>query len=477
MTQAGPSLWQLAADRLELRQRQHSDRYPWQIPPDTIPTHGLWLVEGGRGIGKTQAIAQYVDEHVRGPACDPKSKGGHRISIVAPTLADAAESVCTGPSGIVQYSPGARVVAPHGGLKLIWPNKAEAKLFSGATKKEVDRLRAGGNRCLVVVEEAAAIPHLGSALANARLGLRLGPNPHLVSASTPRPRPDYIAMRNRAIITHGRTKDAHKLGADVIAALYAEYGGTSLGLQELDGLLLDVAAGALWQLQQLDEDRRDPQEVPPLYRVVVAVDPAVTSGPGADETGIVVAGMDKPWASGGHGYVLADRSGRYSPAEAWGVACRVASEYDVDAIVYEVNQGGDYITKAAQDAWTDLSNRNLVEGPLPRLIPVRAKVGKRLRAEPIAAQYEQRRWHHVGMHRLLEDQLTRWEPGKKWRHSGPPGSDEAESDSPDRLDALVYTAIELTGAAGPAVVTFPTLTPSGVTPGYGSWDALRRVQY
>jgi phage terminase large subunit-like protein len=468
-------VWGLVADGLERRQRREEERYSWQVPPDPIPTQGMWLLEGGRGIGKTQAIAAYADQHVHGPPCDPFARGGHRLAIVAPTLGDAAESVCAGPSGIMRYSPTARLVTELGGAKLVWPNGAEAKLFSGRTKLEVDRLRAGGNRCLVLIEEAAAIPHLSTALAHAKFGLRTGPRPHLVAASTPRPRPDYIEMRNRAIITHGRTQDAHRLGKDVIAALYGEYGGTSLGRQELDGALLDTAQGALWRLDQLDADRRDGP--PDLSRVVLGVDPAVTSGPGSDETGIIVAGIDQPWPSGGHGWVLADKSGRYSPARAWEIACLTASEYAVDAIVYEVNQGGDYVTKAAKDAWAALDREGRVEGPLPRLIPVRAKAGKRLRAEPIAAQYEQRRWHHTGMLARLEDQLCQWEPGKKWRNVGPPGSDEVQVDSPDRLDALVYCAIELTGAAAATVVSFPILSAPVASASPYEWQGLRNVQY
>jgi phage terminase large subunit-like protein len=216
------------------------------------------------------------------------------------------------------------------------------------------------------------------------------------------------------IMTSGSTfENAANLSETALVELRARYEGTRIGRQELYGELLEDIDGALWSRTQLDQDRVE-EEPPRLARVVVSVDPAATANEGSDETGIIVAGKD----SKGHGYVLADYTVKASPLE-W--AKRVVDAYDAhqaDTVVVEVNHGGDMIPTLLRQVRPSLPIRS-----------VRATRGKQLRAEPIAAMYEQGRISHVGPFEKLEDQMTSWTPD--------------DPKSPDRLDALVWAMTDL----------------------------------
>jgi phage terminase large subunit-like protein len=187
--------------------------------------------------------------------------------------------------------------------------------------------------------------------------------------------------------------------------------GTRLGRQELEGAILDDTPGALWQRGNIEKLRL--RETPPLVRVVVAVDPAVSSSAGANETGIVVAGIgaDK------HGYVIDDRSLRGTPNEWASEALTAYYRNKADRIVAEANQGGEMVTATIRTADQ--------RAPVKK---VWASRGKLTRAEPVAALYEQGKVHHVGAFPNLEDQMCTWVPGE---------------DSPDRMDALVWALTEL----------------------------------
>lgn len=396
-------------------QRDLWEPYDWQRPPvDDIAAHGTWLILGGRGTGKTDGSARYVDEHVMGPPCDPRLPGGHRVAIVAPTLGDAAESCVLGPSGLRAHNPFVRLITRQGGSKVVWPNGAEGRLFGAYTPEDVERLRAGGNRCLVWLEEVAAMRYLGAALEHTAYGLRLGPRPHFVASTTPKPRKEIKALVNdpHTVITRGRTQDATHLDEDVRAALYARYAGTRAGRQELEGELLEDVEGALWSWGNIDRYRVVNHA--PLVKVVVAVDPAASNTETSDETGIIVAGIDAQK----HGYVLDDLSGRYDPA-VWGkIAVDAMRRWDADYVVGEKNNGGDMVGHVISTA-----------GGTERYRLVTATRGKRVRAEPVSVLYERGMIHHVGSLVDLEDQLTTWTP--------------EDADSPDRLDALVWAFTDL----------------------------------
>jgi hypothetical protein len=172
-----------------------------------------------------------------------------------------------------------------------------------------------------------------------------------------------------------------------------------------------------------------------LSRVVVSVDTAGGEGDTHDETGITGAGR----TTAGDMYVLADRSANMG-ADTWGhVACRLAIELNADAFVIEDNFGGDQASQIIRQAWADLQRSGEAKGMLmPAHIPVHAKKGKQLRAEPIAQLYAQGLVHHVGEFPRLEGQMVTWIPGM---------------DSPDRMDAAVHALTELADPAAAAVGT------------------------
>ncbi|MFD0562900.1 terminase large subunit domain-containing protein [Kitasatospora saccharophila] len=378
--------------------------YPWQVCPGEVETHGMWLQLGGRGTGKTDGCARYMVSHVNGPPCDPRLPGGHRMSIIAPTQGDAVESAVNGPSGLKAHDPRVVLRTTVGGTYVRWPSGAEAKLFGAHTPDDVERLRSGGNRCLVWLEEAAAMRHLGPALTHSAMGLRVGPRPHYIASTTPKPRRDIVDLlaREDVLTTRGRTRDAHHLPQMMRDKLVAKYAGTRMERQELDGELLTDIEGALWSFALLDATRVG--AAPPMSRIVVAVDPAATSNAESDEMGIIVAGRsaaaipDRNGTTRQHGYVLDDLSGRMPPLDAVRRAVQAYHAHQADAIVAEVNNGGDWIGTVVRQVDPTVNYRT-----------VRASHGKTTRAEPVAALFEQHAAHLVGGH-------------STWRTSSPPGS-------------------------------------------------------
>ena len=416
----------LAADILDPPAWTPADRPP--LEPHQNPPPGpwdLWLLEGGRGCGKTEACARYFAGYMR-------RHPGHRGRIIAPTFGDAVEACITGPSGLLSIDPEIQwLPSAPGGAKVAWPNGAEALVFGTPNPRDVDRLRAGGNRHVDWWEEMAANPQLKRAWDQAAFGLRLGDHPHSIASTTPRGSRDYRDIRAQPAVamTHATLFDNPHLPAEYVARMRARYEGTTLGQQELLGLLLDDVEGALWTRAMFDEHRVD--EPPSLIRVAVAIDPAVTSGDNADDTGIIVAGTGMV---GGelHGYVLADRTCHVSPNEWARRAIAAFHEFEADLIVAEVNNGQELVAAVlkTQDERVPFK-------------PVNASRGKRVRADPIAALYQQGRVHHVGGLPELEDECVTWVPGES-------------KDSPDRMDALVWALTELMLHGGPGTMQVPT---------------------
>lgn len=415
-----------------LAQRVAAMRNPgWQPLPHQIPPTGEWrgwATIAGRGAGKTDSCAHYVAEHIKGPPCLP-GPSPHWIGIIAPTLGDAATSCYAGPSGLRVHSPDARLVQRAGGLTVVWPNGSEAKLFGAHTPEDVERLRSGGNRCLAWLEEMAAWRYLDEAWAHMRFGLRVGPQPRWVASTTPKPRPliakIYKGEIEGAILTRASFRDNPHLPQHIKDALEEEYGGTQLGRQELEGELIEQDENALWTHEGIDAARVRPDDLPKLVRVTVGVDP---SG-GAGEQGIVVAGKAMLEAVGlganerrpvqlANGFVLADRTVRMSPGGWARRAVQAAVDYEADDIVVERNYGGQMAIATIRAAADSMGIA----------IPIRevtATSGKRIRATPVAALTEQRRWHHAGHFPELENQMCTWYEELGW--------------SPDRLDAMVWT--------------------------------------
>ena len=218
-------------------------------------------------------------------------------------------------------------------------------------------------------------------------------------------------------MTRGTTyENRANLAPGFFQTIVSRYEGTRLGRQEINAEVLTDTPGALWSLDAIDRARRD--RAPDLSRVVVAIDPAVSSREGSDETGIIVAGRDEC----GHGFVLEDLSGRYEPAGWAQAAINTYYRHGADRIVAETNNGGDMVENTLRTIDENVSYS-----------AVHASRGKFIRAEPIAALYEQSRVHHVGTFAELEDQLT----------SFTADIDRSKLGSPDRVDALVWGLTEL----------------------------------
>lgn len=411
-----------------LAQRIAALRTPgWQPLPHQVPPTGDWrgwATIAGRGAGKTDSCAHWISEHVKGPPCLP-GPSPHWVGIIAPTLGDAATSCYAGPSGLRVHSPDARLVQRAGGLTVVWPNGSEAKLFGAHTPEDVERLRSGGNRCATWLEELAAWRYLDEAWAHMRFGLRVGPHPRWVASTTPKPRPLigklYRGELEGVVLTRASFRDNPHLPQHIKDALEEEYGGTQLGRQELEGELIEQDENALWTHEMIESARVKPEVARAhMDRITVGVDP---SG-GAGEQGIVVAGKALLQVPEGrtklvHGYVLADRTVRMSPG-GWGRrAVQAAIDYEADDIVVERNYGGQLALTTIRAAADSMGV------PIP-IREVWATNGKRVRAAPVAALSEQGRWHFAGNFPELENQLCTWHEELDW--------------SPDRLDAMVWTA-------------------------------------
>lgn len=442
------------------------------MPPKT-PYYGFALI-GGRGSGKTHSCSQYVINHVNGPPCLP-GPAPHWIAIIAPTLGDATNSCFSGPSGIRALDPSAALAAPEevlraidrymgdtanfpvtrltkpeaqsattrltggaGGISIKWPNGSEAKLFGASSPDDIERLRAGGGRCLAWLEELAAWRYLDDTFDQMRFGLRQGPHPHWIASTTPKPRPLIRKIMKGelpdVVMTHAITDDNPYLPVSVKEGLKETYGDRRLGRQELYAELVDEDPDALWSRANIDNNRVKPEDVPPLNRITVGVDP---SG-GAGEQGIVVNGsyvrseiVDGKRKRFADGYTLADMTCHLSP-DGWGKrAVNAAVEWEADDIVCEVNFGGEMAISVIRGAAEALG----VSIPVRKTVSSR---GKRIRAEPVAALADRGHLHHVGTFPELEDQQCTW-------------TDESRY-SPDRLDADVFGVTHLKLVGKPLVV-------------------------
>lgn len=402
----------LLADRLDPPRWEPDDRPPLERHQTPPPGRwDLWILAGGRGSGKTEGAGRYFARWMR-------EHPGHRGRIIGPTLGDVVESCVVGPSGLQSIDPAVRFLpSSPGGAKLVWPNGSEAVLIGTPTPRDVERLRAAGNRHIDWWEEMAANPQLDAAWAQAEFGLRLGDWPHSIASTTPR---NTAAYRERVkdagtVITRGTIRDNPHLPASVKAKLEERYAGTRLGRQELDGELIEDVEGALWTHAMCERAYKlCPDPLPDLRRIVVAIDPAATSGEGSADTGIIVAGRDQH----GRAYVLADVTVHASP-DGWAqAALRAYDTFGADRVVAETNHGGEMVEDVIRTRRPGVPFRE-----------VRASRGKAIRAEPIAALYEQGRVFHAGAFPQLVDQLTTWTP--------------EDPTSPDRLDALVWALTEL----------------------------------
>ena len=372
-----------------------------QLPPDG--DWRIWLIQSGRGWGKTRTGAEWV--HVMA-----MTNPGIRIALVARTAADARDVMVEGQSGILACSGDNRPEYEPSKRRVTWSNGSMASTYSA---DKPDQLR-GPQHHIAWADELAAWPRWDTWV-QLQMGLRLGDNPRCIVTTTPRPLIQLrrLAKRDTTVITRGRTMDNKaNLSESYIETIHDEYGGTTLGRQELEGELLDEMPGALFTRALIDKARVG--EHPSFDRIVVAVDPATTGKETSDESGIIVAGVSKR-----EFFILADWSLRGSPDKVCRRAVEAYEEFEADRIVFEANQGG--------ETW-----RTIVNGINSQVATkeVHASRGKIARAEPVSARYEQGRVHHVGLYDELEDQMCNYVAG-------------LSKDSPDRMDALVWAITEL----------------------------------
>jgi phage terminase large subunit-like protein len=390
-----------------------ADQHP---PPDDDWV--TWLLLSGRGSGKTRTGAEYTHR---------MTEVTNRLALVAATGPDARDIMIEGESGLMTIAPpGMRPNYEPSKRRLTWPNGAQAHVFSA---EEPDRLR-GPEHGYAWVDEPAHFALIQDVWDNLMFGLRIGRRPRVVATSTPKPRPwlkELIKEPDTRLARASTYDNIENLAPSFAERILRRYQGTRLGRQELYGEILEDVEGALWNWELIEPHRL--AEAPlTLTRVLVGVDPAGTANKKSDETGIIVGGID---AVIDHGYVLADRSGKMSPL-AWARAVDAAcDEFDADAIVVETNYGGDMVKQTLRSA-----------GITKRVIEVRSRRGKALRAEPIVGLYEQSKMHHIGKLPDLEEQMTEWQPYE-------------DRDSPDRVDALVHCFTALFGRNAAADVAVP----------------------
>ena len=383
----------------------------WEPLPHQVAPQGddwdVWLLLAGRGAGKTLTGTQYCLEHLR-------SMGRRaRIGVGAPTISDSRSVCAEGVTGLITIAPDEfRYNRSIGEAYHINGGKVS---FLGSEEPA----RWNGPQFSLLWADELALWNEAS-WHQAQFGLRLGEHPRAICTTTPKNR-DFVRKLSEletTVTTRATTFDNPNLSESVQERLRQQYGGTRIGRQEIMAEWLDDVQGALWTWSMIHniQDR----EIPQLDRIVVAIDPAVTKTEDSDETGIVVVGK----GSDDMFYVLADYSGKYSPDEWAKKAIEAYEVYSADRIIGEVNNGGDMIGFTLKT----------IQKNIP-YTAVHASRGKKMRAEPISALYEQTKVFHVTNLMELEEQMVSWTP-------------ESPS-SPDRLDALVWGLTELSQKGKP----------------------------
>ena len=399
--------------------RASSPKWAATARPAQLPPPGdwrQWLIIGGRGSGKTRAGAEWVRALALG--LQPIASRAHgRIALIAETLADGREVMIDGESGLCRVGMGPRPVYEASRRRLVFSNGAIAQVFSS---EDPEALR-GYQFDAAWGDEFAKWVHAEACFDNLQFGLRLGEQPRALFTTTPRPIPLLKRLIGEAgtVTTHMRTaENAEHLAPGFLAAMEARYGGSRLGRQELDGAMIEAREDALFDLAAIERNRV--RAAPDLRRIVVAVDPPATAGARSDACGIVAAGI----CADGIVHVLADASRRWAKPHEWAAtAVALYERLEADRIVAEVNQGGDMVEAVIRTVAPSVPFR-----------AVRASRGKWVRAEPVAALYEQGRVRHAGRFADLEDEMADF---------GPDGLSGGRS--PDRLDALVWAVTALMG--------------------------------
>ncbi len=377
-----------------------------QLPP--AGEWRIWLLLAGRGFGKTRSGAEFIREGIE--------RGCRRAALVGRTAPDVRDVMVEGESGLLAVCP------PWMGA-LYRPSKRRVIFRGDGVRGAVCTLYSADEPALlrgpqhdIAWADELATWQYREAWDNLLLGLRLGEDPRCCATTTPKRVPIIKELLSDSTCwkTGGSTYDnLANLAPAFIQQIIARYEGTSLGRQELHAEFLQDVEGALWTQQRIEQTRvsRVPCE---LVRVVVGIDPSASSNvERSNEAGILVGGLGVD----GHGYVLEDVSGIYTPHQWATKAVTAYHAWKADRLVAETNNGGDMVEYTVRVADAQVAYKKLT-----------ASRGKHTRAEPVAALYERGLIHHVGCFGTLEDQMSSWVPGE---------------DSPDRMDALVWVMTEL----------------------------------
>lgn len=385
-----------------------------QLPPPG--DWQIWLMLCGRGWGKTRAGAESIHLAVQ--------NGYRRVGLIGATDADVRDVMIQGESGLKKTTPKGLDLKHIPTNRMVkWSNGAIGKTYSSI---DPDQLR-GPQHDVVWCDEIAKWKNLDDTWANIEFGLRLGKQPIAIITTTPKARVRLLHKfieeadtSSNVVITGGAMyENLENLPTRTVESLRDKYQGTRLGKQELEGVFLTELDGALWSMKLLEECYVRPSEVPPFKRVIIAVDPPISSDEGADEAGIIATaqGIDDYF------YVLGDHTFVASPAQWAAKTITLLDYYEADLIVAEKNQGGEMVEHTL---------RSVDGGKYAPIKLIHASKGKYVRAEPIAALYEQRKVKHLPNLLNLEQELCMIEPGRLKK-------------SPNRADALVYALTELKG--------------------------------
>lgn len=372
------------------------------------PKYNIHLIIAGRGFGKTLSGSYDLIEYCL-------LNAGVTTAVVAPTYGDLKRVVFAGESGLIKIIP-PELLSDKG------YNKSDSTItfYNGSTivgvpAESYDRLR-GLNISRAWCDELASWNYR-EAFDNLIMALRIGDNPKCIITTTPRPIPliRELAKRDDVEVIKGSTfENVDNLAQSTVQMFKERYEGTRIGRQEIYGEILEDVEGALFNYKDIEQARLNSH--PTLQRIVVAIDPAVTSNKDSDETGIIVAGRDE----NNHFYILNDSSQISSPDIWVKTAIDLYKRYECDRIVAEVNNGGDLIERLlrTQDETIPYTS-------------VRASRGKMVRAEPISALYEQGRVHHMNVFKELEEQMCQFT------------GISVKSQHDDRIDALVWALSSL----------------------------------
>lgn len=417
------ALWRRAPEGIRTAFSQH---WPWQAHDGQVAPAGewsRWLILAGRGFGKTRAGAEWV--HAKARRCP-----GARIALIGGSRGEAAGVMVEGESGLLACG------REEDGLRW-WPSRGELRYANGArgivySGERPDALR-GPQFHFAWCDELAKWKRHRDSYMNLSMGLRLGTRPRMVITTTPRPISliGTLIGDPETVQTGGPTAANRHLPESFRAHVERTYGGTRLGRQELEGVYLEEAEGALWTRAGIEAARRPAPERGALARVVIGVDPPASEE--GDACGIIVAGID----AAGTGWVLEDASAAGLSPQGWGRrVCEAAARWSADCVIAESNQGGNMVGAVLR----------LADPALPVRLR-HALEAKGRRAEPVSHLFEQGRVRLTQRFDGLEDELVGMLPGSGYAGPGR---------SPDRADAMVWALGELMlgRSAGPELRSF-----------------------